>query len=93
MEHLCWDTNEVTTKMAEQTQLQQIMTKDWKKVPAGRKLTECNRKKREELAKTQKNESESKLTLGQYYSSGAVMTVGAFFFITFTNPRKEIPPR
>ena len=34
--------NEVTTKMAQQTQLQQVTTKDPKKVEAGKRLAEYN---------------------------------------------------
>ena len=50
------------------------------KVAAGKRLAEHNHRKREELAqvtKAQKSESEPKLTFGQYYSSGAIMAVGA----------------
>ena len=68
--------NEVTTKMAEQTQLQQVRTKDPKKVEAGKRLAEYNHRKREELAKVQKIETEPKLTLCQYYGTGAIMAVG-----------------
>ena len=45
--------NEVTTKMAKQTQLQPAMMKDPKKVEAGKTLAEYNRGKREELTKAQ----------------------------------------
>ena len=64
--------NEVTTKMTEQTQLQQVMMKDLKKVKVGKKLAEYNFRKREELAKTQKIEREPKLTSSQYYDAGAL---------------------
>ena len=43
--------NEVTTKMAEQTQLKQVMMKDPKKVEVGKRLVEYNDRKRKELAK------------------------------------------
>ena len=69
--------NEVTSKMAEQTQLQQVTTKDPKKVEVGKRLAEYNCRKREELGKAQKIESEPKLTLSQYYGIGAIMVVGA----------------
>ena len=41
--------------MAEQTQLQQVRTKDLKKVQVSKRLAEYNCKKREELAKAQKS--------------------------------------
>ena len=63
--------------MAEETQLQQVMTKDPKKVEAGKRLAEYNCRKREELSKAQKKiESEPKLTLSQYYGAGAVVAIG-----------------
>ena len=44
------DENKVTTnKMAEQTQIQQVTTKDPKKVEHGKRLAEHNHRKREEL--------------------------------------------
>ena len=55
----------------------EVMRKDPKKIKKGKRLVEWNHRNREELARAQKNESKSKLTLGQYYSVGAVMTVGA----------------
>ena len=61
----------------EQTQLQQVMMKDSKKVEAGKRLAEYNRRKREELAKAQKIESEPKLTSSWYYGTGAVVAIGA----------------
>ena len=66
--------NEVTTKMAEQTQLQQVTTKDSKKVEANKRLAGYNCRKREELAKAQK--SEPKLTPNQYYGAGAIVAIG-----------------
>ena len=62
--------------MAEETQLQQVMTKDLKKVEVGKRLAEYNQRKREELANDQKIESEPKLTSSQYYGTGAIMAVG-----------------
>ena len=67
--------NEVTTEMAEQTQLQQVMTKDPKKFEVGKRLAEYKSRKREELAKAQKIESEPKLTSSQYFSIGTIMAV------------------
>ena len=54
---------------------QQVMTKDPKKVEAGKRLAEYNRRKREEL-KAQKSQVEPKLTSSQCYSIGAVLAVG-----------------
>ena len=57
----------------------QVTLKDPKKVAAGRRLAKYNCRKREELAqvtKAQKSESESKLTLSQYYGTGAVIALG-----------------
>ena len=49
--------NEVTTtKMEGPGQVQQVRTKDPKKVAAGNRSTGYNRKKRAELAKAQKRE-------------------------------------
>ena len=73
--------------MAEQNQLQQVMMKDPKKVEVGKRLVEYNCRKREELAKAQK--SKPKLTLNQYYGTGAIIAIGALG-ILFTNPKKEI---
>ena len=61
--------------MAEENQ---VTTKDPKKVEAGKRLVESNRRKREEL-KVQKSESkqvEPMLTLSQCYGIGAVLAVG-----------------
>ena len=60
--------------MAEQIQVQQVTTKDPKKVEVGKRLAEYNRRKREEL-KEQKSEVEPKLTSSQY-GIGAVLAVG-----------------
>ena len=51
--------------MAEQTQVQQVSTKDPKKVEQGKRLSESNHRKREERERLAKAQSESKL--GQYY--------------------------
>ena len=64
--------------MTEENQIQQVMTKDPKKVEAGKRLAEYNRRKREEL-KVQKSESkhvEPMLTSGQCYGIGTVLAVG-----------------
>ena len=50
----------------------QVTTKDPKKVEAGERLAEYNRRKGEELI-AQKSEV---LTLSQYYSVGALLAVG-----------------
>ena len=65
--------NKVTAnKMAEQNQ---VMTKDPKKVEAGKRLAEYNHRKREEL-KAQNSESKQVLTSSQCYSIGAVLALG-----------------
>ena len=61
--------------MAEQIQVQQVTTKDPKKVEVGKRLADYNRKKREEL-KAQKSKVEPKLTSSACYSIGAVLAVG-----------------
>ena len=53
------------------------MTKDLKKVEAGKRLAEYNQRKREELAKAQKIESKPKLTSSPYYGTGAIVAVVA----------------
>ena len=68
--------SEVTTKMTEQTQLQQVMTKDPKKVERCKRVAEYNCRKREQLAKAQRIESEPKLTLSQHYGAGAIVATG-----------------
>ena len=59
---------QVTTKEMK-NQVQQVTTKDPKKVEAGKRLAKYNRKKREDL-KVKKNE------VSQYYGIGAVLVVG-----------------
>ena len=51
------------------------MTKDPKKVEAGKRLAEYNRRKREEL-KAQKSKVEPMLDLSVCYGIGAVLAVG-----------------
>ena len=60
------DDNKAEVNKAEKIQ---VTTKNPKKVEAGRRLAEYNRKKTEEL-KAQKSE------VGQYYGIGAVLAVG-----------------
>ena len=52
-----------------------VMTKDPKKVEAGKRLAEYNRRKREEL-KAQKSQVKPMLTSSQCYGIGAVLAVG-----------------
>ena len=68
--------------MAGENQVQQVTAKDPKKVEAGKRLAEDNRRKREELAqmKVQKSESETKLT---YYGAGAVVAIGVLGVIGY----------
>ena len=80
--------------MAEQTQIQQVTTKDPEKIKVGKRLVEYNRRKREELAqmKTQKSESEAKLS---YYSVGAIVATGVLgvigYYIYQSKTPKENP--
>ena len=55
--------------MAEENQVQPVTTKNPKKVEAGKRLAEYNRRKREEL----KSKVES---LSQYYGIGALLAMG-----------------
>ena len=66
--------------MAEQ--IQQATMKDPKKVKAGKRLAEHNRRKREELAqmKAQKGKSENNLT---YYGTEAVVAIGVLGIIGY----------
>ena len=61
---------------------QQVTTKDPKKIEAGKRLAEYNRRKREELAqmKVQKSESETKIT---YYGAGAVVAIGVLSVVDY----------
>ena len=64
--------NQVTMKGVEENR---VTTKNPKKVKAGRRLAEYNRKKKEEL-KAQKSEVEPMLDSSQHYGIGAVLAVG-----------------
>ena len=66
--------------MAEQTQIQQVITKDPNKVEAGTRLAEHNHRKREELAQLAKSQSESNIT---YYGAGAVVAIGVLDVIGY----------
>ena len=74
--HLQEENKVTANKMAEQTeqtQIQQVMMKDPKKVKAGKRLAEWNCKKREENVHLAKAQSESNIT---YYGAGAVVAIG-----------------
>ena len=74
------ENNVTANKLAEENQvtkkeLQQVTTKNPKKVEAGKRLAESNRKKRE----VKKREEQAKLKksgVNQYYGIGVVITVG-----------------
>ena len=59
--------------------------KDPKKVEVGKRLAEYNHRKRKELAlmKAQKSKSETNITSGQYYGSGAIVATGALGVIGY----------
>ena len=66
--------------------------KDLKKVEAGKRLAQYNRRKREQLAKAY---SESKLT---YYGAGDIVAIGAlgilgYYIYEFKKTLKENPVR
>ena len=64
--------------MAEQ--VQQVTMKDPKKVEAGKRLAEHNRRKRAERAQLAKPQSESNIT---YYGTRAVIAVGVLGVIGY----------
>ena len=72
-----------------------MTTKNPKKVEAGKRLPEHNRKKREEL-KAQKQKSEGPSRLSQYYSVGAVLAVGVIDglgYYIYRTKKGEVPPQ
>ena len=74
--------------MAEQ--VQQVTTKDPRKVEAGKRLAEHNRRKREERAQLAKAQSESNTT---YYSTGAVIAIGVLGVIGYCAYKSKTPVR
>ena len=82
LEQLLEDSRVTANEMTEH--VQQVTTKE---VEAGKRLAECNRRKREELAqmKTQNSKSKTRLT---YYGAGAVVAIGVLgvIGIMLTNP-------
>ena len=81
-------TKESKQATKESEQPTQVTTKDPKKVAAGKKLAEYNRKKKEELKEQKKNEQESEnsavnLTSNQCYGIGAFAVAGAIIIIGY----------
>ena len=74
--------------MAEENQVQEVMTKNPKKVEAGKKLAEWNCRKREENVQLAKAKSESKLT---YYGTGAVVALGVLGVISYYVYQSKTP--
>ena len=75
-------------KESEQVSPTQVTTKDPKKVEAGKKLAEYNRRKKEELKEQKKNEWESEnsavnLTSTQCYGIGAFAVAGAIIIVGY----------
>ena len=71
--------------MAEENQVQQVITKDPKKVEAGKRLAEYNCKKRKE----QKSE------VNQYYGTEAVLAVGvigSLYYLYQAKVNNVVPP-
>ncbi len=77
----------MATKESEQVSSTQVTTKDPKKVAAGKKLAEYNRRKKEELKEQKKNERESEnsaVTSTQCcYGIGAFAVAGAIIIIGY----------
>ena len=71
--------------MAEQ--VQQVLTKDPKKVKQGKRLAEHNCRKREQM-KAQKSENKTELT---YYDAGAVVAIGVLGVIGHYAYKSKIP--
>ena len=78
--------------MAEENQVQQVTTKDPKKVKAGTRLSEHNHRKREEHAQLAKTQSESNIT---YYGAGVVVAIGVLgvigYYVYQSKTPKETP--
>ena len=72
--------NQVTKEpQGEATQVQQVTTKNPKKVEAGKRLAESNHKKREVKKKEEQSKlekSENWRPVNQYYGIGAVLALG-----------------
>ena len=68
-------TNELQQVMKEPQQAQRVTTKNPKKVEAGKRLAEHNRKKREVKEREEQAQLE-KSGVNQYYGIGAVITLG-----------------
>ena len=73
-------------EQTEQTQVQQVTTKDPKKGEQGKTLAEHNNRKREELA--HKSENETNLT---YYSAGAIVAIGVLGGIGYYIYKSKTP--
>ena len=74
--------------MAEENQIQQVTTKDPKKVEAGKKMAEHNHIRREEL-KALKAER-------QYFGIGGILTVGVIGVLSYClyqAKKGEVPPQ
>ena len=78
--------------MAKHTQIQQVMTKDPKKVEAGKRLAEDNHRKREEHAQLTKAQSESNII---YYGAGTVVAIEVLgvigYYVYQSKTHKETP--
>ena len=75
-------------EQTEQTQIQQVIIKDPKKVEAGKRLAEWNRRKREENVHLAKAQSESNIT---YYGAGAVVAIGVLGVIGYYVYKSKTP--
>ena len=68
-------------------QIQQVTTKDPKKVEQGKRLAEHNHRKREELVQM-KAQSETNIT---YYGAGAVVAIGVLGVISYYVYQSKTP--
>ena len=72
----------------------QLTTKNPKKVEAGRRLAQYNRKKKEEM-RAQKSE-EHKSEVSQYYGIGVALAVGVIdigYYLYQTMAKNVVPPQ
>ena len=80
--------------MAEENQ---VMTEDPKKVEAGKRLAEYNRRKREELKAQKGKQVEPMLTPSQCYGIGAVLAVGMIgslgYYLYQAKVNNIVPPQ
>ena len=83
----------MTEPQGEATQVQQVTTKDPKKVEAGKRLAEINCKKREAKKREEQAQLE-KTRMNQYYGIGAVIAlgvIGGLGYYIYRSRKGEVP--